>query len=110
MIQSDGRYYYSLSRKLTINGHVFKKAIIDSHVYNKHGEHVVWETIQLLISQLEDQYWIAEARDDDYQYFVSYLILTPYRYRLVWLTQTNKDFIGVITCFRDRRATNEFAE
>lgn len=92
-------------RKLTvpmvvINGRAIDQIIIDDHV-DKHVD-VTSDTIWRLVKALDG----VEQRPDDvkapYEYYVS-LIELEKQYRLVWLLEDFKTYIGIITAYRDNR-------
>ena len=46
---------------------------------------------------------IAEEDSEDFQYFVSEIAYNSKFYKMVWLLEDHKFYVGVITAFRDRR-------
>lgn len=94
------REYSTLN--LCVNEQTFTRVIIDSHV-DKHADHINDELIIQLIYRLRARSFIPVRSSKEFEYFVTRVSWMSANYKLVWVTQRNQDFIGVITAFRDRR-------
>lgn len=94
------REYSTLS--LSVNERTFNRIIIDPHV-DKHADHIDDELIIQLIYKLRARSFIPIRSSDGFEYYVTRINWMNLNYKLVWITQINQDFIGVITAFRDRR-------
>lgn len=84
-----------------INRRKVSAIVLDPHI-KKHPDitdEVVIELVRLLAGTESDPVTV----DRDFEYFVSFLSFNGKGYRLVWLLERGKVYIGVITAYRDRR-------
>jgi hypothetical protein len=56
-----------------------------------------------LVRQLDRSEQVPDDVKEPYQYFSSLLFVRNNQYRLVWLLEDRKIYIGVITAYRDER-------
>jgi hypothetical protein len=87
---------------IIINRTSIEEIIIDSHV-DKHSDHISDELIIELINELVHTEHVPEAIKENFQYFVSEISHDHKLYKMVWLLEDHKFYVGVITAFRDRR-------
>ncbi len=87
---------------VTINRTNIEEIIIDSHI-DKHSDHISDDLIIELVLELVHTEHIAEGVREKFQYFVSEISHNQKRYKMVWLLEDHKFYVGVITAFRDRR-------
>jgi len=87
---------------IIINGRSIEEIIIDSHV-DKHSDHISDELITDLVNELVYTEHIPETIKENFQYFVSEISHNQKIYKMVWLLENHKFYVGVITAFRDRR-------
>lgn len=88
-------------KRININGKSIKRVVVDSHV-RKHID-ITDDIILDLVRQLDGTDNIPDDEKNGYQYFVNLLLLENRQYRLIWLLEKDKLYIGVITAYRDRR-------
>ena len=87
---------------IVINSTIIEEVIIDSHV-DKHSDHISDELIINLVSELVHTEHVPEGIKENFQYFVSEISHDHKSYKMVWLLEDHKFYVGVITAFRDRR-------
>lgn len=94
------RREYSL--RITVNGRVFRRVIIDDHFQKKHGESVDDFLILRLVRMLDGRrYWPDSINEDGFSYFKKDpLVIQGKPYRLVWTTHPLEDYVGVVNVFR----------
>jgi hypothetical protein len=78
------------------------EVVIDPHV-DKHSDHIKDELILELVATLDRTQNIPDDYDGGFQYFVSEILFESKFYKMVWLLEDHKFYVGVITAFRDRR-------
>ncbi len=86
---------------IVINRRKVSAIVLDPHI-KKHPDltdEVVIELVRLLAGTESD----PVASENEFEYFVSYLKFGGKGYRLVWLLERGKVYIGVINAYRDRR-------
>ena len=87
--------------QLTVNGIKINKVIIDPHYESKHSKSINDQIILRLVKKLDGQYFEPEDTEIPYSYFVTEgMLLEGKQYRLVWLLEKNKLYIGVINAYR----------
>ena len=87
---------------IIINSKSIEEIIIDSHV-DKHSDHISDELIIELVNELVHTEHVPEGVKENFQYFVSEISHDYKLYKMVWLLEDHKFYVGVITAFRDRR-------
>lgn len=87
---------------IIINSTIIEEVIIDSHV-DKHSDHISDELIIELVGELVHTQHVPDGIKENFQYFVSEISHDQKRYKMVWLLEDHKFYVGVITAFRDRR-------
>lgn len=88
---------------VTINGLHLSQAIIDPHYELKHSTSITDELILRLVQLLDGNDFSPEADDEVYEYFVTEnMALDDKLYRLIWLTEKDKFYIGVVNAYRRR--------
>lgn len=91
----------SYKLKLTINEIMINEVIIDPHYQAKHNETINDELILNLVKKLNESEFTPVDVKDNYQYFINDPIYYNDKpYRLVWLIEQDKLYIGVINAFR----------
>jgi len=86
--------------RVPINGRRIRQVLIDPHYEEKHPD-ISDELILKLVDRLDGGEFQASDRKKDWEFYI--LDRMPYEgklYRLVWCTQEEAIFIGVINCFR----------
>jgi len=87
--------------KITVNGLKIVKVVIDPHYELKHSQSVDEQTILGLVGLLDGSRFEPEDSDYPFQYFVAdRLVLNGKRYKLVWLLEDNRLYIGVVNAYR----------
>ncbi len=87
--------------KITVNGLKIVQVVIDPHYELKHSDSVDEQTILGLVALLDGLRFEPEDSDSPFQYFVADgLVLDGKRYKLVWLLEDNKLYIGVVNAYR----------
>lgn len=87
---------------IVINNIEIDEVIIDPHV-DKHSDHISDALILELVSQLVFIEHVDKQVDGAFQYFVSEIAHDFKIYKMVWLLEDHKFYVGVVTAFRDRR-------
>lgn len=87
---------------IVINSTIIEEVIIDSHV-DKHSDHISDELIIELVGELVHTQHAPDGFKENFQYFVSEISHDQKLYKMVWLLEDHKFYVGVITAFRDRR-------
>jgi hypothetical protein len=87
---------------IVINSTIINEVIIDSHV-DKHSDHITDELIIELVGKLVHTEHVPEAIKEGFHYFVSEIAHNQKLYKMIWLLENHKFYVGVITAFRDRR-------
>lgn len=87
---------------IIINRAIITEIVIDAHV-DKHADHITDELIIELVTELSHMEHLPDSIKDNYQYFVSEISHENKFYKMVWLLEDEKFYVGVITAFRDRR-------
>lgn len=54
-----------------------------------------------------NEVFLPVSVEDSFEYFVTIVGKVQKRYRLVWLTEFGKNYVGVLTAFRDRKVEND---
>ncbi|GAB4410308.1 MAG: hypothetical protein OHK0056_13140 [Bacteriovoracaceae bacterium] len=100
---TETRRRYLLHKRITVNEIRVDEVIIDSLV-DKHKDHVDDQLILTLVTRLaiDDQTSIEEK--DGFSYFISFVEYHRSIFRLVWVIEKGKNYIGVLTVFKDRGA------
>ena len=87
--------------KMTVNGALIDKVIIDPHYEENHSESMDDNIILELVSTLDGQYHELDEEDPPHQYFVLEGIeLEDKEYKLIWLLEENEGYIGIVNAFR----------
>ncbi|OFZ44986.1 MAG: hypothetical protein A2504_16550 [Bdellovibrionales bacterium RIFOXYD12_FULL_39_22] len=87
---------------IIINKREIEEIVIDPHV-DKHSDHISDDLIIELVAELVHTEHIAEKNDGGFQYFVSEIAHGDKLYKMVWLLEDHRFYVGIITAFRDRR-------
>ena len=86
---------------LVINNIQIDRVVIDQHYKIKHASSVTDQTIIKLVNLLNQKKIIHEAEINQFKYFANdNLILANKAYKLIWLLEFNKNYIGVINAYR----------
>lgn len=87
--------------QITVNGRLIVEVIIDPHYEAKHSGSIDDRLILDLVSVLDGKFYRAEMTKAGFQYFVADpLEFRGVTYRLVWLLEDDKLYIGVVNAFR----------
>lgn len=92
------RREYDLS--LFVNERMVVKIIIDDHYEEKHSESINDELILALVKKLDNGIFEPEDVRGDYEYYVTDEIYLGKMYRLIWLLEDKKLYIGIINAYR----------
>ena len=93
------RREYSLN--IVFNGTEIIKVIIDDHFEKKHSAVINDEIILDLVKQLDGKVIVPDEVKSPYSYFkLDKMELNGKYYRLVWLTEDNELYIGVVNTHR----------
>ena len=98
---SGGGGQWSSTIALTVNGLKISEVVIDPHYEEKHSSSIDDDLILELVKLLTGKFYKPETSKDGFQYFVADLLeVRGARYRLVWLLEDEKLYVGVINAFR----------
>ena len=87
--------------QITVNGQRITKVIIDPHYEAKHSSSVNDQTILDLVALLNGLRFEPEDTDTPYLYFATDgMVLDGKKYKLVWLLEDDKLYIGVVNVYR----------
>lgn len=90
---------------IKVNGKKITKVVIDPHIDRHHD---IFDDIVInLVRSLADEEFLPVKISEDFEYYVTFVKLERSYYRLVWLFQRSKNYIGVLTAFRDRNASKK---
>ncbi|UXR64713.1 hypothetical protein EZJ49_00395 [Bdellovibrio bacteriovorus] len=88
---------------ITVNGLRLSQVIIDPHYELKLSTSITDELILRLVHLLDGNDFSPEADDEAYEYFVTEnMRLDGKLYRLIWLTEKGKFYLGVVNAYRRR--------
>ncbi len=91
----------SYPTQLTINGRKIIEVVIDPHYETKHASSIDDDLILELVKLLDGKFYKPEAAKDGFQYFVADpLEYEDANYRLVWLLEDEKLYVGIVNAFR----------
>jgi len=91
----------SYSVELKINGRTITEVVIDSHYELKHADSMDDDIILDLVKLLDGKFYEPEIVKGPFQYFAAdRLELQGTTYRLVWLLENEKLYVGVVNAFR----------
>ena len=87
--------------EMIINGRSINEIVIDPHYEDKHAESINDALIIELVQLLDRKFYKPQAIKPGFQYFVADpLMLHGIRYRLVWVLEDEKLYVGVVNAFR----------
>ncbi len=87
--------------RIKVNGRKIKQVVIDHHYKTKHSASVNDQIILQLVRQLDGQMFEPDGEDGAYTYFVTDdMLLKGKHYKLIWLLEGDKLYIGVINAYR----------
>ena len=86
---------------LRINNRLIRQVIIDSHYELKHAKSINDDLILDLVSLLNERSFDPEKTIGTFQYFkADPIFFNGLSYRLIWVLEENKLYVGVINAFR----------
>lgn len=88
-------------RKITVNGKSISRVLVDDHV-RKHKD-VTDDLILDLVKQLDGTDSLPDDVKGKFQYYVNLFESGGKQYKIVWLLEKGKLYIGVVTVYRDNR-------
>lgn len=88
-------------RKITVNGKSISRVLVDDHV-RKHKD-VTDDLILDLVKQLDGTDSLPDDVKGEFQYYVNLFESEGKQYKIVWLLEKGKLYIGVVTVYRDNR-------
>ncbi|MGK5084762.1 hypothetical protein WDW37_15820 [Bdellovibrionota bacterium FG-1] len=87
--------------RITVNGREIDEVVIDPHYEVNHAESINDDLILELVRLLAEKFYEATAEKDGFEYFVvDPLEYGGFNYRLVWLLEDEKLYVGVVNAFR----------
>ena len=92
-------------KTIYINGRSINKVIVDSHV-KKHAD-ISDDLILKLVNELDGVEQTPDDRKGTFEYFATFVELNKKQYRVVWLLEDHKVYIGIITVFRDKKGSKK---
>ena len=95
------RRSYQIS-PIVFNGQIYTEVIIDPHYELRHRAKINDDLILSLVILLSGCFESGVDRKEDHTYFVKKIELDNKLFRLIWLTEKDKSYIGVVNAFRDR--------
>lgn len=96
------RREYSIG-PILINKLSISKVIVDPHYEEKHASSIDDKLILKLVTKLDGTIQLPEAEMDGFKYFVTLLKHDQKQYRLIWLLESDKIYIGIVNAFRDSK-------
>lgn len=84
-----------------VNKIFIRRVVIDQHV-RKHRD-ISDALVLALVNQLHGRNEKAKSIKDGFSYFATKIVINNKQYKLVWLLEENKVYIGVVTAYRDNR-------
>ena len=88
---------------IMINDAVINLVVIDDHYMMKHSDHISDELILDLVKLLNGIDQQPDRSTNGFSYFVNLLTLNEKQYRLIWLMEDHRLYVGVINAYRDDR-------
>lgn len=86
---------------IQVNSRKITKVIIDPHYQDKHSAVITDELILELVDLLHKGTFPVQDSDLNFEYFVTDgLKLRNKKYKLVWLLEKNKLYIGIVNAYR----------
>ena len=85
---------------LRINETPINKIIIDPHYEEKHGDSIDDKLIIKLVELLDGQSFRPESENEGFSYFANDLRLDGKLFRIVWLLEDQKLYVGVVNAYR----------
>lgn len=87
--------------QVTINGRSIAEVVIDPHYETKHSGSINDQLILDLVRLLDGKFYRPEMVKGGFQYFVADpLDFQGASYRLVWLLEDERLYVGVVNAFR----------
>ncbi len=87
--------------ELTVNGINISEVIIDPHYRQNHAESMNDALIMELVQLLDHKFYEVQATKHQFRFFVADpLLLNGKKYRLVWILEEDRLYVGVINAFR----------
>ncbi len=87
--------------KITINGRMVNRVVIDQHYRENHAESVTDELILELVKELDGGIFPIEKIVDEFEYFaVEPVVYEDRPYRIILVLCISDDYLGVINAFR----------
>lgn len=87
--------------EITVNGRRIHELVIDPHYELKHSSSINDDLILELVKLLDGKFYKPEVIKDGFQYFMADpLKYRGLNYRLVWLLEDEKLYVGVVNAFR----------
>jgi len=97
-----GRRTYKID-PITVNEEIYTEVVIDSHYELKHSGHINDELILSLVLLLNGAEQLPEDTKGPFNYYTTIIEFKNKAYRLVWLLEDGKLYIGVVNTFRDSK-------
>lgn len=88
---------------ILVNNIIYTEVIIDPHYEEKHSDHINDELILKLVEKLNGRFELPVDSEDNFKYYVTILYLDSKSYRLIWLIEDQKIYIGIVNAFRDKK-------
>lgn len=88
---------------ITVNEEIYTEVVIDSHYELKHSDHINDELIISLVLLLDGAEQLPEDAKEPFNYYTTIIEFKNKTYRLVWLLEDGKLYIGVVNAFRDSK-------
>jgi len=87
-----------------INNISIKEVIIDPHYEIKHSKSIDDRLIIELVKKLDGEQFDPESTSDGFEYYVAEELSHAGKlYKLVWLLEKNKLYIGVVNAYRRKK-------
>jgi hypothetical protein len=86
---------------MMVNGRNIDEVVIDSHYEENHSKVMNDDLILELVGLLDGKFYEPQNQKNGFQYFVADpLELRDSKYRLIWLLQDEKLYVGIVNAFR----------
>lgn len=87
---------------IIVNSFFISHVVIDPHYEEKHAESINDEIILDLVQMLNGNSFEPVEFKHPYTYFMDNFLLKKKRFKLIWLLEIDKDYIGIINAHRSR--------
>jgi hypothetical protein len=88
------------SASIIINGLFISRIVIDPHYEKKHAESINDDIILGLVQMLNGSSFEPVEYKHPFVYFMDNILLNKKKFKLIWLMEIDKNYIGIINAYR----------